>query len=129
MYPDYWSYGGYYAPYYNAFYLGYLAYSPWGWMPAFYGYPYQYGGGAYYAQGWDAGRVRLKVKPRDAEVYVDGYFAGQVDDFDGTFQSLRLDGGPHRIEMRKPGFEILTFDVHVQPDRTITYRGGLRPTP
>jgi PEGA domain len=132
VYPDYWSYGGYYNPYYyGGVYLGYLAYSPWGWTPAFYGYPYGYAGygGYYQAQGYDIGRVRLKVKPRDAEVFVDGYYAGTVDDFDGMLQSLRLDSGAYRIEIRKPGFETLQFDVRVQPDRTITYRSEMRPTP
>jgi hypothetical protein len=131
VYPDYWSYGRYYDPYYNGFYLGYLAYSPWGWTPAFYGSPYSYGygGGYYQAHGYDIGRVRLKVTPRDAEVFVDGYFAGQVDDFDGIWQSLRLDSGGYRIEIRKPGFETLVFDVRIQPDRTITYRGELTPAP
>jgi hypothetical protein len=137
VYPDYWSYGRYYDPYYaSGFHLGYLAYSPWGWTPAFYGYPYGaygyggYGYGGYGAQhGYDLGALKIKVTPRDAEVYVDGYFAGQVDDFDGFWQSLKLDSGGYRIEIRKPGFETLQFDVHVQPDRTITYRGDLRPTP
>jgi hypothetical protein len=137
IYPDYWSYGRYYDPYYaSGFHLGYLAYSPWGWTPAFYGYPYGaygyggYGYGGYGSQhGYDLGALKIKVTPRDAEVYVDGYFAGQVDDFDGFWQSLKLDSGGYRIEIRKPGFETLQFDVHVQPDRTITYRGELRPTP
>ena len=130
-YPSYYSYGRYYDPYYySGFHLGYLAYSPWGWMPSFYGYPYGYGGGyAYSGYGYDIGRLRIKVQPRDAEVYVDGYFAGNVDDFDGTFQSLKLETGGYRIEIRKPGFETLQFDVHVQPDRTITYRGQMRVTP
>ena len=138
VYPDYWSYGRYYHPYYSTgFHLGYLAYSPWGWTPAFYGYPYYgypygaygYGGSYGYQHGFDLGSLKIKVTPRDAEVYVDGYFAGQVDDFDGFWQSLRLDSGGHRIEIRKPGFDTLQFDIHVQPDRTITYRGDLRPTP
>jgi hypothetical protein len=133
VYPDYWSYGRYYDPYYSTgFHLGYLAYSPWGWTPSFYGYPYRaygYGGGYGYQRGFDIGSLKIKVTPRDAEVYVDGYFAGQVDDFDGFWQSLKLDSGGYRIEIRKPGFETLQFDVHVQPDRTITYRGELRPTP
>jgi hypothetical protein len=134
VYPDYWSYGRYYDPFYRGgFHLGYLAYSPWGWTPAFYGYPYGggygYGGGYYQARGFDIGSLKIKVKPRDAEVYVDGYFAGQVDDFDGFGQSLKLDSGGYRIEIRKPGFETLEFDVYVQRDRTITYRGELRPTP
>ena len=29
--------------------------------------------------------------------------------------------------MRKPGFETLHFDVRVQPDRTITFRGEMKP--
>jgi hypothetical protein len=128
-YPSYYSYGRYYDPYYyGGLHLGYLAYSPWGWMPAFYGYPYGYGG-VYPYGGYDFGSLKIKVKPRDAEVYVDGYFAGNVDDFDGTFQSLRLETGGYKIEIRKPGFETLYFDVHVQPDRTITYRGELRAAP
>jgi hypothetical protein len=69
------------------------------------------------------------VKPRDAEVYVDGYYAGIVDDFDGMWQQLRLDDGGHRIEVRMPGLAPLTFDVMVQPGRTITYRGDLTVTP
>jgi hypothetical protein len=129
-YPDYWSYGRYYDPYYyGGFHLGYLAYSPWGWTPAFYGYPYGYGygyGPVYRAQGYDLGSVKLKVQPRDAEVYVDGYFAGHVDEFDGVFQALRLDSGSYRIEIRKPGYETLHFDVRVQPNRTITFRGELK---
>ena len=132
FYPDYWSWGRYYNPsYYGGLHVGYLAYSPWGWTPAFYGYPYSYGAGyGYgYGRGYDMGSLKIKVSPRDAEVYVDGYFAGHVDDFDGIFQSLKLETGGYRIEVRKPGYETLHFDVHVQPDRTITYRGVLRPTP
>ena len=69
---------------YGAFGLGYFYYSPWGWDPGYYGY-YGYGAPRYSAYGYDddLGSVKLKVKPRDAEVYVDGYFAGHVDDFDG----------------------------------------------
>jgi hypothetical protein len=62
-------------------------------------------------------------------VWVDGYYAGNVDDFDGAFQALKLDSGAYRIEIRKPGFETLTFDVRVQPERTITFRGDMRPIP
>lgn len=119
----------YYDPWgYGAFGLGYFYYSPWS-----YGRGYGYGG-PYWGQyagpyGYDIGSVRLKVKPEDAEVYVDGYYAGTVDDFDGIFQSLKLDSGGYRIEIRKDGFEPLTFDVRVQYDRKITFRGELEPIP
>ncbi|MBA3271652.1 MAG: PEGA domain-containing protein, partial [Acidobacteria bacterium] len=139
VYPDYWSYNRYYYdPYYNnGFGLGYLYYSPWGWTPSFYGSPYGsgygygggYSGGQYSARGYDIGTLKIKVTPRDAEVFVDGYFAGHVDDFDGFLQALKLDSGGYRIEVRKSGFETLQFDVRVQPDRNVTFRGELKPAP
>ncbi len=98
-----------------------------------YGYGYgSYGPGPYspwQASGYDIGGIRLKIRPRDAQVFVDGYYAGLVDDFDGTFQSLRLEHGGHKIEIRMPGFEDLELDVHVQAGRTITLNENLRPRP
>lgn len=135
-YPNYHYYNRYYDPWgYGTFGLGYFYYSPWGYGPGYWGagyghgYGYGYGYGPYIARGYDLGMVKLKVKPRDAEVLVDGYYAGTVDDFDGVFQALKLDSGGYKIEIRKPGFETLVFDVHVQPDRTITYRGEMKAIP
>jgi hypothetical protein len=140
VYPDYYRYyNRYYDPWgYGAFGLGYFYYSPWGWNPGYYygpgygygyGAGYGYGGGRYSAYGYELGTLKLKIKPRDAEVFVDGYFAGYVDDFDGIFQSLKLDTGGHRVEIRKPGFETLHFDAYVRPDHSTTFRGELKPTP
>ena len=111
-------YGGYgFGGYYGGYYGG--LFDPWGYG---YGYP-----GDYYAMAFaDDGALRLKVKPNDASVYVDGYFAGRVDDFDGIFQRLRIGPGPHRIEVRADGYEPLFFDVRILPDRTITYSGELK---
>ena len=75
------------------------------------------------------GGLRLKVKPRKAEVFVDGYFAGVVDDFDGAFQQLNLDVGPHRIELRAAGYESISFEIRTQPDEKITYKAELKPVP
>jgi hypothetical protein len=55
-------------------------------------------------------------------VYVDGYYAGIVDDFDGTFQRLTVEPGPHQIEIVVPGAPPFIFDVNAQPGRTITIR-------
>jgi hypothetical protein len=98
----------------------------------YYGYNNYYGPGSYspwHVSGYDIGGVRLKIRPRDAQVFVDGYYAGIVDDFDGTFQSLRLEAGGHKIEIHMPGFEDLEVDVHVQPGRTMTLEEILRPRP
>ena len=119
--------------------IGYASFGFYGGGPhPFYGnYGYGYGGYAYppgpyspwQVSGYDIGAVRLKIRPRDAQVFVDGHYAGLVDDFDGTFQSLRLEQGGHKIEIRMPGFEDLELDIHVQPGRTITLSETLRPRP
>lgn len=56
---------------------------------------------------------------RVAGVFVDGAYAGLVDDFAGTFQQSGLEQGAHRIAIGW-GFEDLEIDVYVQPGSTIT---------
>ncbi len=115
--------------------IGFGAYSAYGSYGAYsvYGAPYlhhaPYSHYAPYARAYDVGGVRLRIRPREAQVFIDGYYAGLVDDFDGTFQQLRLEPGGHKIEIRMPGFEDLEMDIHVQPGRTITLQEDLRPRP
>jgi len=119
----------YYDPFWMSGAFGWspMFYAPWSlmWGTAGYG-PYPMFGGA---TAFSTGGVRLKMQPRDAQVFVDGYYAGIVDDFDGIFQSLRLAPGGHKLEVRMPGFETFTLDVHVQPDRTMTVKDTLRAIP
>lgn len=106
-----------YAPYgYNGY--GYSA-VPYGYAPSGYG--------AYGYRGRPYGGVRIDLPQRDAEVWADGYFMGTVDEFDGVLQQANLEAGPHRIEIRAPGFEPIEFDVNVEPGRTITYRASMQP--
>ena len=118
-----------YYPYgYGAFGLGYFYYDPYTWYPQSY-YPGYYGSysGYYDSFFYDVGELRLIVSPRSADVYVDGYFAGRVDDYDGIFQALKLEAGAHHIQIVAQGYSPLDFDVRIEPDRKITYRGTLRP--
>lgn len=123
-YPSYGYYGGFGAPWYGYPTYGYPGYGYRYRYPR-YGYGYGYPGWAGLGQPY--GGVRIDLPERDAEVFADGYFVGSVNDFDGTFQELELEAGPHRIEIRAPGFEPIAFDVNVEPGRTITYRTGVRP--
>jgi hypothetical protein len=102
---------------YGPFYAGGV-YSPYPYAPYAYGPGYGYYGSA-------VGSLRIQVKPKDAEVYVNGYYAGHVDDFDGAFQALDLQAGSYRIEVRAPGFEPLEFNVQIQPGHKTTYQGDL----
>ncbi|HEX5473694.1 MAG TPA: PEGA domain-containing protein [Vicinamibacterales bacterium] len=147
-------YGGYYSPYVlpyfvpGAYGLGLdMYFDPWMMStPYGYGSPYGYGGYGFdpygYSSGYgsgggysystpaqqseDQGSVRLKIKPRDAQVYVDGYLVGSVDQFDGIFQKLTLTSGPHEMEVRANGYAPQTFKVLVTPNDTVTYEGDLK---
>jgi hypothetical protein len=104
-------------------------------VPYTYSYPYPivvYGYGAprnevYVTPGSTSyGGVALEITPSDAEVFVDGEYAGHVEDFDGTTQPLTLTPGTHHIEVQAPGYEPMSVDVGVQPGQVIPYRGDLR---
>jgi hypothetical protein len=137
---------GYYYPWWwfggAGFYGSYWGYN-------YYGYPGYYGGGGYsgYSDPWfggypdaqdplpqgggsssfaDEGTLKLKIKPNTAEVYVDGFYVGVVDDFDGMFQKLHIESGPHRIEVRAEGYEPLVFEVRITTDHATTYQGELK---
>ena len=145
-------YRGYYRPYYSPFFsLGlyggypygyysyglYGGYGPYGYAPYGYGpygygpygyrgYPaevYGYAGGGYQASGG----VRIEGGSPDAQVFVDGYYAGVVDDFDGAFQHLNLQPGAHRVEIRGNGGQPASFDVRIEPGQTITYHAAPQP--
>ena len=83
-----------------------------------------------HAQGWFHGpdsSLRLQISPRDAEVYVDGYYAGIVDDFDGLFQRLRLEPGPHEIVVYVEGYRSHREKIYLQPGRSFDIRHTMEP--
>ena len=98
--------------------MGYGLYSGFGWNP-YYGDPMgsllrrlrRRGGSSTSYNRGEQGNLKLKVKPRTAKVYVDGYFVGTVDEFDGSFQKLALNTGRHKVEVKADGFETAEFDV------------------
>jgi hypothetical protein len=93
-----------------------------------------YGSGGYYPYGYTPdgyfnpvpghyyGGLRITGAPRQARVFADGYFVGIVDDFDGIFQHMNLEAGPHHIEIQAEGFAPVAFEVNVRPGETITFR-------
>jgi hypothetical protein len=89
-------------------------------------YPYGYTPRGYYdpLPGRPYGGLRITGAPRWARVFADGYYVGLVNDFDGIFQHLNLEAGPHRIEIEDEGLGAIAFDVFIRPGETITYRAG-----
>jgi hypothetical protein len=71
--------------------------------------------------------VRLLVTPRQASVYVDGYYAGVVDDFDGFFQNLPLPPGGHEIVLAVDGYRTVHQTIYLTPDSTYKLRYTMQP--
>jgi len=110
---------GYFGPSFGGYYGSY-----WG---GYYGGPGYYSTAVDYGHAYDIGELRLQVSPRNAQVFVDGGYAGTVDDYDGTFQSLKLESGSYSIRLQAPGYQTIEFNVRITPTQKITYREDLRP--
>ncbi|MGE0594377.1 MAG: PEGA domain-containing protein [Vicinamibacterales bacterium] len=92
-------------------------YGPFGWYP-----PFTYGG-----RYDDSASFRLRVSPRNTEVYVDGYYAGVVDSYDGIFQRLRVTPGAHDVVLYLDGYRSLTRRVYAQPTGSLTLDHVMEP--
>jgi PEGA domain len=66
--------------------------------------------------------ARIEVKPKQTEVYVDGYLVGTADDFDSFTQRLRLPSGEHQIELYLEGHRSIREKVVFQPGETYRFR-------
>lgn len=123
-YGSYRHYGGYGHYWPSLFFGAHYGYGPYYWSP--YYYPYYYGRYYYPPYAYDSyyddlGAVRLQVEPARARVFVDGYYAGIVDDFDGPFQRLRLAPGRHELSVRLEGYRTHRVLLYAAPGRTIRF--------
>lgn len=122
-----------YRPYYYAYRPGfsfgftygnpYYGYGPSAYGP--YAYPAPPAGYLSAIPGRPYGGVRIEDAPQDGQVFADGYYMGVVDDFDNPFQHMNLEAGPHRVEIRAPGYGPVAFDVNVVAGETLTYHADL----
>ena len=70
------------------------------------------------------GYLSLFVQPVTAQIYVDGFFVGTVDDYRGS-PGPSIEAGVHRVELRARGYESATFEVRIVPGGVVTHRGDL----
>lgn len=66
----------------------------------------------------DRANLRVRVSPKEADVYVDGFYAGIVDDFDGVFQGLPLPPGGHSIVLFLDGYRTSRHNLYLRPAST-----------
>jgi len=81
------------------------------------GYPYP----AYRYAAPDAA-VKFDVKPKETTVYLDGFYAGIVDDFDGAFQRLRTSPGGHQVTLYLDGYRTYSERVYLSVDNTLKFK-------
>jgi hypothetical protein len=91
------------------------AYGP-GWGPGYWGPGYY---GPYYRS--NAGTVKIETHRKDAEVFVDGGFAGPV----AKMKKFDLPSGNHDISLRDSDHRTLYEErVHVIPGKTVKIQVG-----
>ena len=107
--------GGFYSPFWiDPWYA--LDYQ-WGLYPPYYPYYRRYLA--------PEASVKFEVKPKEAEIYVDGYYAGIVDDFDGAFQRLHVQPGEHEIELYLEGYRTVRQKAYLTADNTFKVKYNL----
>jgi PEGA domain len=57
--------------------------------------------------------IKITVNPSRAAVFLDGRFVGHVAEFQGTWHSLLVAPGNHKIKIALPGFK--TFETEINP--------------
>lgn len=103
--------------FYGGFYGGYV-YGPWGWYgPSFYG-PYGYYGMPYP----NSGEVKLETDVKDAEVFINGAYAGST----GKLKSIRLRPDVYTLEIRAPGRKTYAEKIYVVAGKTFRLRPDLQ---
>jgi hypothetical protein len=134
----YYSYGYPYPYAYSAYPYSYPYPYPYGYPAGAYGYPPSgYPPANYPAQAQgsvgvqpgqtDSGGVSLEITPNTAAVYVDGQYVGTVANFAPTMAPLALTQGRHRLKVRSPGYETMSFDADVKPGQVILFQGTMQP--
>src|SRR5688572_30078346 len=114
-----WGYPGWgYGPYWG---MGWGPYwgGPWGWGYPGWGWP-----GPYYNE-YPYAEARILMTPKSAEVFVDGYRAGIVDDFDGILQRLNVWPGEHVVTLFLEGYRTENHKLYFNDGTTAKLTGTM----
>src|SRR3954464_4148969 len=76
------------------------------------------------------GFLRVSGTPAEAQVLVDGYFVGTLGDIEAG-RPLMIEAGPHRLELRAPGYQSTSVDIRLASSDPLSHRSFLerRPRP
>jgi hypothetical protein len=71
--------------------------------------------------------LSFEITPVDADVYVDGTYVGRVSNFGPQSPPLSVAPGRHLIEIRRAGYQTLSFDADIAAGQVIPYQGAMQP--
>jgi len=74
------------------------------------------------------GRLRMKVEPDDASVYLDGRFVGTGGDLAGNEAGLLLSPGHHRVSVVRPGHRAEERDLDAVLGKDVDLTVTLKPS-
>jgi hypothetical protein len=103
------------------------AFGPWGWYsPFFYG-PYGWYGsyGLYPAYYSNAGELKLKTNVKDADVYINGAYAGKA----AKLKSMWLRPDAYNLEIRAAGYAPYAERIYLMPGKTRQVKAELVAAP
>jgi PEGA domain len=93
------------------------AFGPYGWYGPYYGsYPY----GPYLVA--NVGQVKLDTHVKEADVFIDGSYAGTLRDL----KTMMMRPGNYDISVRAPGRETFEQKIYVVAGKTLKLRPELR---
>ncbi len=72
------------------------------------------------------GSLSLLTTPPSAQVFVDGFYAGLAEEFGYSGRPMTIPAGPHRVELRAAGYGTLSFNVMIEPNGIVRYRGDMQ---
>ena len=72
------------------------------------------------------GGLTIQAVPPIAQVFVDGHYVGLAEEFGPGGGAIMLNDGAHRVELRAPDYETLTFSVKIEPNGLVRYRGDMQ---
>lgn len=81
-----------------------------------------------YSMPTEGSWLQMRVTPALARVYVNGKFAGYVQQFAPPYRGVRLGEGPQMIELWAPGFKRQSFWMSQEREQTSTLSGKLEAT-
>jgi hypothetical protein len=73
------------------------------------------------------GEIKLEVTPDRAAVFVDGHFAGTVNQFRGAGRAMLIAPGKHHIKIGLVGYQPFETDVTLLANQKITVKTDLAP--